>query len=73
MKPFTKTDTNPMSWREFKSLVDKLIVDVNAYFSQRDGRIDVISQLHRTGGVVGSMMAIKMKIVPLLPVQFKAI
>jgi len=62
-----------MSWREFKSLVDKLIVDVNAYFSQRDGRIDVISQLHRTGGVVGSMMAIKMKIVPLLPVQFKAI
>ncbi len=71
MKTFTKTDTNKMSWQEFENLINKLIVDVNTYFSHHDGKIDVISQLHRTGGIVGSTIAIKMRIVPLLPVQFK--
>lgn len=60
-----------MSWDEYEQLVDKLIKDVDDYFSKHGGQIDVISQLHRTGGIVGSTMAIKMKIIPLLPVQFK--
>jgi len=68
---FTKDDVNNMSWEEFEQTVDHLIEQVNDYFSQRGEKVHVISQLHRTGGIVGSTMAIKMKIIPLLPVQFK--
>src|SRR3989338_3802838 len=71
MTTFTKADTNNMSWEEFDRLTDVLINKVNVYFSAQGTHVDVISQLHRTGGIVGSVMAIKMKIVPLLPVQFK--
>lgn len=71
MNTFTKNDTNKVSWEEFEGLADKLITDVNNYFSEHGGKVDVISQLHRTGGIIGSTMAIKMQIVPLLPVQFK--
>jgi len=71
MTSFTKADTNKMSWEEFGKLVDILIGKVQAFFSEHDQRLDVISQLHRTGGIIGSTMAIRMKIVPLLPVQFK--
>jgi hypothetical protein len=71
MDKFTKADTNKMQWEEFDILVYKLITDVNQHFSQYGGKVDVVSQLHRTGGIVGSTMAIKMKIIPLLPVQFK--
>lgn len=68
---FTEEDTNRMSWEEFDRLTDALINKINAYFSTQGAHVDVISQLHRTGGIIGSVMAIKMKIVPLLPVQFK--
>jgi len=67
----TKDDVNKMTWEEFERTVDHLIEQVDEYFSSRGEKIDVISQLHRTGGIVGSTMAIKMKIIPLLPVQFK--
>lgn len=68
---YTSKDTNRMSWEEFDQLTDILIDKVSTYFSKHGGKIDVISQLHRTGGIIGSTMAIKMKIIPLLPVQFK--
>lgn len=70
-KIFTKSDVNPMSWEEFSQLADSLIDQVQGYFGENGKEIHVISQLHRTGGIIGSVMAIKMGITPLLPVQFK--
>lgn len=59
-----------MSWQEFDKLTDALIKKIVDHFgSTKD--VNAVSQLHRTGGIVGSVLAIKMEIVPLLPVQFK--
>lgn len=59
-----------MSWHEFDQLIDVLIQKITDHFGSTD-KVHVISQLHRTGGIVGSVLAIKMEVVPLLPVQFK--
>lgn len=58
-----------MSWAEFDELIGVLIKKINSHFGNK--KPDVIAQLHRTGGIVGSVLAIKMGIVPLLPLQFK--
>jgi len=71
MSNYTIEDTNPILWPEFDLLIDNLITDINQYFTKHNKKIHVISQLHRTGGIVGSILAIKMELVPLLPVQFK--
>lgn len=67
--PFTTEYTHQMTWAEFDSLTDTLIAKV----SHLDGnsQINVIAPLLRTGGIVGSVLSIKMKIVTMLPVQFK--
>lgn len=71
MSNYTEKDTNPMSWEEMNGLINILIEKINKYFDEQNQKVDVISQLHRTGGIVGSLLAIKMGVIPLLPVQFK--
>jgi len=71
MKKVTTEDANPMTWEEFDHLINNLIQDISAYFNKKGEKVHAISQLHRTGGIVGSTLAIKMKVIPLLPVQFK--
>lgn len=71
MSNYTEKDTNPMSWDEMNSLINILIEKINKYFNEHNKQIHVVSQLHRTGGIVGSLLAIKMGIITLLPVQFK--
>lgn len=68
---YKKEDINKMSWNEFDSLLNSLIQQVQNYFSENNERIDLISPLHRTGGIVGGIMAIKLKIIPMMPIQFK--
>jgi len=68
---YTKESANQMTWQEFDRLIEKLEKDIQIYFSSKKETLDVVSQLHRTGGIVGSVLAIKMGVVPLLPVQFK--
>lgn len=70
MNQYTQKDTNPMSWQEFDELTDNLVKKIREYFGGTD-KVHVVSQLHRTGGIVGGVLAIKMGVVPLLPVQFK--
>lgn len=64
MGKFSKNDTNPMSWKEVEELADKLITQI-------PHDINVIAPLLRTGGIVGGILAIKMKVLTMLPVQFK--
>jgi hypothetical protein len=70
MSKYSAKDTNPMSWREFDELTNVLVNKITEYFGGTE-KVHVISQLHRTGGIVGGVLAIKMGVVPLLPVQFK--
>jgi hypothetical protein len=71
MRKYKEKDINKMSWEEFESLANSLIKQVNDYFGSKGEKIDLITPLHRTGGIVGGYMAIKMRIIPMLPVQFK--
>lgn len=67
MAQFTKADINQMDWGEFSNLVDTLIAKVSSF----DQKMTVIAPMLRTGGIVGGILSIKMKIPSMLPVQFK--
>ncbi len=60
-----------MTWEEMSRLIDVLITKVNSYFDTKGERVSLIAPLLRSGGIIGSILAIKMRIVPILPVQFK--
>ena len=70
MADYTEKDTNLMTWTEFDELIAVLIKKITTRLGGTKN-VHVISQLHRTGGIVGSVLAIKMGVVPLLPLQFK--
>ena len=71
MPEYRKNDTNPMGWEEMSETIDGLIKKVNAYFNSRGEKVSVISPLLRTGGIIGGIIAAKMRIVPMLPIQLK--
>lgn len=68
---YKKEDINNMSWEEFDILINKLISDVDLYFKGFNQKIDLITPLHRTGGIIAGIISIKLGVIPLLPVQFK--
>ncbi len=67
MSVFTAKDTNPVSWEEFDRLVNTLVSKI----TESGIRVDVVAPLLRTGGIVGGILSIKMKVLTMLPVQFK--
>jgi hypothetical protein len=71
MSKYSEKNINKMSWQEFENLANSLIKQVEDYFGSNGEKIDLISPLHRTGGIVGGYMAIKLGVIPMLPVQFK--
>jgi hypothetical protein len=70
MTKFEKKDINQMTWEEAVGLIDILVSKISDHFPQGEG-INVMSPLLRTGGIVGGMLAIKMRVLTMLPVQFK--
>lgn len=66
-KIYSAKDANPMNWEEMDGLVDTLISKILA----SGIKISVISPILRTGGIVGSILAIKMRVLPMMSVQFK--
>jgi len=68
---YKKEDLNNMSWEEFDHLINTLIKKVNSYFTETNQNIDLITPLHRTGGIVAGIISIKLGVISLLPVQFK--
>jgi len=69
--PFSSGQTNPLSWSEFDQYTRTLQQKVEKFFYNKKEKIDVICPLHRTGGIVGGILSIRMKILPILPTQFK--
>jgi hypothetical protein len=58
-----------MAWHEFDELMDILLQKITHHLGAQN--VHVVSPLLRTGGIVGGILAIKMGVVPLLPLQFK--
>ena len=63
--------TNFLDWSEFDQYLNILQEKVTQYFTSKNEKIDIITPIHRTGGIVGGLLAIKMKVLPILPTQFK--
>lgn len=70
MNTYTEKHINRMEWQEFDALIEVLIEQITEHLGGTEN-IHAISPLLRTGGIVGSVLAIKMGIIPMLPVQFK--
>jgi hypoxanthine phosphoribosyltransferase len=64
---FTSADTNPVSWAELGCWVEKLAAEIIAI----TGPVHAVAPLLRSGGVLGSMLAIRFGTIPILPLQFK--
>jgi len=71
MTQYKIEDTNKMSWEEVTELIDIVQSKTEHYFSGLGEKVSIISPILRTGGIVGSILAINMKIIKMLPVQFK--
>ena len=56
-----------MTWEE----VDRLTSDLLIKLEQSGIQFNIIAPLLRTGGIIGGILAIKMRILTMLPVQFK--
>jgi hypoxanthine phosphoribosyltransferase len=68
---YKKENCNRMSWKEFDILINGLAKKVDSYFKETNQKIDLITPLHRTGGIVAGIVAIKLRVIPMLPIQFK--
>lgn len=68
---FNQEQTNPLSWPEFGQLVDVLQEKILKYFAEKNEKIDIITPIHRTGGIVGGVLGIRLHVLPILPTQFK--
>ena len=64
---YSPEDANHMDWGEVSELVEVLVSKISSYGE----KINVIAPLLRTGGIVGGLLSIKMKVLVNLPVQFK--
>lgn len=68
---YSAKDINPVSWEELDVMLNTLVSSVTEYFAHIDAPIHVVAPLLRTGGIVGGMLAVKMHVLTMLPVQFK--
>ncbi len=64
---FKIDDTNPMNWEEFHSIIDQLIFKIqksNISFS-------ATAPILRSGAIPATMIANKLQIIPMVPLQLK--
>jgi hypoxanthine phosphoribosyltransferase len=67
MRIYTKDDTNPMSWEEYGATVKTLLDEVCA----SGVAFDAIAPILRSGGIPGNVLAIRLQITRIIPLQFK--
>ncbi len=71
MTKFTISDINPVSYEELGEFMDVLSSKIETYFRDKDEKIDIIVPLLRTGGITGGILSIRLRVLNVLPVQFK--
>jgi len=60
-----------MDWNEFHSIVDGLIHDLEIYQRDNNFAFDIISPIMRSGAIPATIIANKLQIVPMSPLQLK--
>lgn len=60
-----------MDWHEFHSIVNNLITKLTKYTQDNSIQFDAIAPILRSGAIPATMIANKMQIVPVIPVQVK--
>lgn len=63
--------TNNLNWFELDQHLQTLQQKIEKYFSDKGEKVDVICPIHRTGGIIGGILGIRMHVLPILPTQFK--
>lgn len=69
--PFNESHTNPMGWDEFHGLVNGLIEQLTDYQREQGIVFSAVAPMLRTGGIPAAMIANKMRIIPMVPLQLK--
>jgi hypoxanthine phosphoribosyltransferase len=67
MSVYTADHINPMSWAEYAAAVERLADRV----SQRGILFDAVAPILRSGGIPGNVLAIRLQITRIIPLQFK--
>ncbi len=67
MRIYNKDDTNPMSWEEYGAAVQTLFDKINT----SGVSFDAIAPIMRSGGIPGNVLAIRLQITRIIPLQFK--
>jgi len=67
MRIYTKADTNPMCWEEYGAVVGTLLDRVWATRLS----FDAVAPIMRSGAIPGNVLAIRLQITRLIPLQFK--
>lgn len=68
---FDASHTNPMGWEEFHTIVSDLATRLLAYQRQHGFTFDAVAPLLRSGAIPGTMLASKLRVVPMVPLQIK--
>jgi hypoxanthine phosphoribosyltransferase len=63
--------TNPMSWDEFDRIASSLIDQLSTYQNKHHFKFDAVAPMLRSGGIPAVMIANKMQIIPMIPLQVK--
>lgn len=67
MRRYSKDDINPMSWQEYGAAVQTLLEKIIATGLS----FDAIAPILRSGGIPGNLLAIRLQITRIIPLQFK--
>jgi hypoxanthine phosphoribosyltransferase len=67
MRTYTEADANSMSWAEYGAAVQALLKKILASHQT----FDAIAPILRSGGIPGNLLAIRLQITNLIPLQFK--
>jgi hypoxanthine phosphoribosyltransferase len=68
---YSLEDVNYMSYEEFGELTESIFYQVSEYLAEQNKKIDIVVPIVRSGGVLGSMLAVHFKVTTVLPIQFK--
>ncbi|MFA7253391.1 MAG: hypothetical protein WC107_02465 [Patescibacteria group bacterium] len=70
-KKYKKEDFELISWSEYQKILDKLYGKIDNYLEQTNTKIDAIVPMLRGGGVPGLILAFKLRLLNIFPVQYK--
>jgi len=68
---YKKEDFKQLSWEEYGKTMEVLYKKVQSYVDNENIKIDAVVPILRGAGIVGTYLAYKLKLLRILPVQYK--